>query len=520
MAYGYWKTGRSEDPAVFEVFFRKNPFQGSYTIFCGIDEVIKFLAHFRFTEDDIEYLQNRVPSLADCEPEFFDYLSTLDCSQVTVQSVEQGSVVFPRTPLLIVSGPLLVVQLVETTILNLVNFPSLVSTNASRMVIAARGQFSNVRIYGKVPKLLEFGLRRAQGPDGGFSASKYCMVGGFDAVANVQAGKLLNVPISGTHAHSFVMSYSSLADVATLQVKDKTAHGDKMVTLLDLVLKYRKDSEWTDTNDGELAAFVAYGVSFPSSFLCLVDTYNTLKSGICNFILVSLALMDCGYEPRGIRLDSGDLAALSMQCRQIFQEAADKYDRDSFTKMNIVASDGINEKILHDLNKAGHGINLFGIGTNLVTCQAQPALGCVFKLVELNGKPRIKLSNNIEKVLIPGRKKLFRLFGNDGFPILDLLVEVNEKNPLAGKQIECFDPFSKEKKICIPSRVEDRLSTVWDKNGAFPIPDLMEARERCNAEVQKLNPDMLRIEDPLKYDVFVSKKLYNNFQELWASTRI
>ena len=204
MAYAYWKTNRQNEHAVFELFFRKNPFGGTYTIFCGIDEVVKFVSHFRFTSDEIEYLKT-VPSLSQCEPEFFDYLSKVDCSQVTVESVAQGSVVFPRTPLLIVTGPLLITQLLETTLLNLVNFPSLVATNASRMVTAARGQFSDKLINGKTPTCVEFGLRRAQGPDGGYTASKYCMIGGFDAVANVQAGKLLGVPIAGTHAHSFVM---------------------------------------------------------------------------------------------------------------------------------------------------------------------------------------------------------------------------------------------------------------------------------------------------------------------------
>ena len=517
MAYGYWKTNRQNEHAVFELFFRSNPFKGSYTVFCGIDEVLKFVTHYRFKRDDIEYLKN-VPVLSQCEPEFFEYLLKLDCSQVTIQSVAQGSIVFPRTPLLIVSGPLLVTQLLETTLLNLVNYPSLVATNASRMVTAARGQFSEKIIHGKIPQCVEFGLRRAQGPDGGFTASKYCMVGGFDAVANVQAGKILGLPIGGTHAHSFVMSFSSLEEVSELQVKNVnvTSDQDEMVNLLEIVLKYREESGWTNTNDGELAAFIAYGIAFPSSFLCLVDTYNTLKSGVKNFILVALALTDCGYVPKGIRLDSGDLAFLSIKCHEMFKEAAEKYNQQCFTQMDVVASDGINEKMMYDFNESGHGITVFGIGTNLVTCQAQPALGCAFKLVELDGKPRIKLSNNIAKVLIPGRKRAFRLFGKDGAPALDLLVEVNDEIPKAGEEVKCFSPFSKnDTKIYVPSRVEETLQTVWDESGASDSPSLVESRERCINEIKSLNPAMLRIKDPLKYDVFVSERLHKDLHILW-----
>lgn len=522
MAYGYWKTKRHNEHAVFELFFRKNPFQGSYTVFCGIDEVLKYVQHFRFTSDDIEYLKT-VPALSHCDPGFFDYLSNVDCSEVTIDAAAQGSIVFPRTPLITVSGPLLVTQLLETNMLNLVNYPSLVATNASRMVIAARGQHSDIKVRGKTPKCVEFGLRRAQGPDGGFSASKYCMVGGFDAVANVQAGKVLGIPIGGTHAHSFVMSFSSLEEVKDLEVKKEgssTGSGG-MVNLLEMVLKYRQETGWTETNDGELAAFIAYGIAFPSSFLCLVDTYNTLNSGLKNFILVALALADCGYAPQGIRLDSGDLAILSLKCHELLDETAAKFDKPIFSDLDIVASDGINEKIMYDLKESGHGISVFGIGTNLVTCQAQPALGCVFKLVELDGKPRIKLSNTIEKVLIPGRKRVFRMFDENEVPQLDLLIEVDDEIPQAGKKVNCYSPFSKsDVKTIVPHRVEETLQTVWDKNGVVDaLPSLMNSRERCANEIKALNPAMLQAKNPLQYDVFVSEKLRNDLHLLWESSK-
>jgi len=526
MAYGYWKTNRHNEHAVFELFFRENPFKGSYTIFCGIDEVLKYVNHFKFSPDDIEYLKS-IPALADCEEEFFAYLSNLDCKQVQIQSVAQGSIVFPRVPLLIVSGPILIAQLLETTLLNLVNFPSLIATNASRMVIAARGQYSQVKIQGKVPKCAEFGLRRAQGPDGGFSASKYCMVGGFDSTANVLAGKLLGLPVGGTQAHSFVMSFSSLEEVKGLRVKKNKMDTDvdddhvEAVNLLEMVLKYRKDKGWTNTNDGELAAFIAYGVAFPSTFLCLVDTYDTLKSGVKNFILVALALIDCGYTPRGVRLDSGDLASLSLKCHEMFHKAAKEYNHICLTQMDVIASDGINEKSLRDLNEKGHGITVFGIGTNLVTCQAQPALGCVFKLVELNGKARIKLSADLVKVLLPGRKRAFRLFDKEGMPQLDLLVEVNDDIPKAGEEVKCLLPFSEDGggKTYVPARVEELLQTVWDEKGASEIPNLMESRDTCVNGIKTLNPDMVRSKDPLAYEIYVSDKLYKDLHSLWEASK-
>jgi nicotinate phosphoribosyltransferase len=480
MAYGYWKSNRHNERAVFELFFRKNPFKGAFTIFCGLDEVVKFLANFKFSKSDIEYLKS-TPSLGRCDPEFFDdYLAELDCSEVTVKSLPHGSVAFPRVPLLIVSGPLGITQLLETTLLNLINFPSLIATNAARMVIAARGQNEDRMIRGKIPKCVEFGLRRAQGPDGGMSASKYSYVGGFDGTANVLAGKLCDLPIAGTHAHSFVQSYSSLDEVEGITVKKKGS--EEEIELLPIVLKYRKQfgGDWLRTNDGELAAFIGYGCCFPHAFLCLVDTYDTIESGVKNFVIAALALYECGYNPIGIRLDSGDLAGLSMECDQVFEEVANKFQLPFFRNLEIVASNNINEKTLEEFNVRGHGITMFGIGTNLVTCQSQPALGCVYKLVEINGKPKIKLSNEIAKVLIPGQKDAYRLYGEKTYPVLDVMIESEvDEVPTAGVAGLYRHPFSKEESISItPSRVEKLHTTFWDRNRGLttPIPSLKETR--------------------------------------------
>jgi nicotinate phosphoribosyltransferase len=301
----------------------------------------------------------------------------------------------------------------------------------------------------------------------GFSASKYSLIAGFDATSNVQAGKLLGVPIVGTHAHAYVQAHIDLNDAKDVSLAP--AKGGEPQLLLPIVLKYRKElgPNWANTNNGELAAFLNYAAAFPDACLCLVDTYDTLQSGVRNFILVSLALDDLGYTPKGIRLDSGDLSYLSLESARMFREAAGKFDRPFFRKLSIAASNDINEEVLTALNKQGHAINLFGIGTNLVTCQQQPALGGVYKLVEINGTPRMKVSQTIEKVLIPGRKKSYRLYGVQGWPLLDIMICEGEEPPKAGERILCRHPFDEKKRAAvIPKRVAQLHDLVFDgKNG-------------------------------------------------------
>jgi len=512
MAYSYWKAKRCDEEAVFELFFRKNPFGGEYTVFSGLDEVLKFLAHYRFTPEDIAYLRS-TPSLQHCEPAFFDdYLANIDCSQLTVRSMKQGSIAFPRMPLLIVSGPLGIAQLVETTLLNLVNFPSLLTTNAARMVAAAQAKSVN----GQVPICVEFGLRRAQGPDGGFTASKYSFVGGFKGTSNVAAGKLLNVPISGTHAHSFVMSFTSLDEVKGATLNEKG--GGSSVELLSLVLQYRQSLGLQNTNDSELAAFISYAVSYPDGFLCLVDTYDTIESGLMNFILVALALDEIGYKPLGIRLDSGDLGSLSLSCDKIFKEYAIKTGRIFFNSLKVVASNDINEKSLHTLNERGHAIAIFGIGTNLVTCQAQPALGCVYKMVQLNDTPRIKLSNDLVKILIPGCKKAFRLYGENGLALGDLMVEISEDEPKVGCSIKCCNPYKKEDWVDVtPTRVESLHTVVWNKNEGIvgEIPSLDASKKVLEDEQKLFHPSVTALSNAQEYKVSVSQKLSDELHRMW-----
>lgn len=560
MVYAHWKNNRHNDPAVFELFFRKNPFGGEYTIFAGLDEVLKFLYHYRFTEDDVSYLQNEVPALAGCDPAFFTWMLQIDTSELTVRSLKDGTIAFPRIPLVTVEGPLAIAQLIETTLLTLVNYPSLIATNAARMVIAAsvpeettkdglrRSIATSARPSAVIENLLqnkpaqcfmkpicvEFGLRRAQGPDGGFSASKYSAMGGFSATSNVQAGKYCSLSISGTHAHAFVQAYSNLTEVQDLTVPNKkksststAVETGEEIKLLPLVLKHReirseKDHAYSTTNDGELAAFIAYAAAFPASFLCLIDTYDTITSGLLNFVLVALALFDVGYVAKGVRLDSGDLAYLSMECALKFHELSEEDNEyEFFSHLSIVASNDINEDVLHALSKQEHAITIFGIGTNLVTCQAQPALGCVYKLVEISGKPRMKLSQEISKVLIPSKKQVYRLFGKDGRPLLDLLLSQNEPPPVPGQRIMCLHPFVARKRAAVTASKVQRLDTIVFQNGKQIIQganrSLQEAKENVALELSLIRPDILRFMNPTPYKVSVSETLFNLLHDLWQS---
>ncbi|VDK71442.1 unnamed protein product, partial [Anisakis simplex] len=268
-------------------FFRKNPFHGEYTIFAGLEDCLRFIQNFRFSKSDLDFMRRTMPDSV--EPAFFDYLATVDCSDVKFYAIKEGSVVFPKVPLITVEGPLAICQLLETTFLNLVNFASLVATNASR--------FRNVA--GNRVQLLEFGLRRAQGPNGGLTASKYCYVGGFDATSNMLAGKLFGIPIKGTQAHSFICSFSTVSD-----------------------LKCKWGVSRSEVSVGELCAFVAYAIAFPTTFIALIDTYDVLKSGVINFCAVTLALHDAGYRSVGCRIDSGDLSYLSKEVRNTFRKVA------------------------------------------------------------------------------------------------------------------------------------------------------------------------------------------------------
>jgi nicotinate phosphoribosyltransferase len=534
MAYAYWKSGKTKDYSVFDLFFRKNPFQGEFTIFAGLEECLKFLEKFHYSVSDIEYLKQTLPS--NIEEEFYEFLSSVSAKDVTLYAIAEGSVAFPRVPLMRVEGPLIIVQLLETTLLTLVNYASLMATNAARYRMAA----GNMQLF-------EFGLRRAQGPDGGLSASKYSYIGGFDGTSNVLAGKLFNIPVKGTHAHAYITSFNGFTDLRNKILEPKT--GGEPRDLLELALSWRTKLipifkvMASEASDGELAALISFAIAFPDGFMALVDTYdvkryscrmthatsvwsvtlpntqshNEYRSGLLNFCSVALALNDLGYRAVGIRLDSGDLAYLSNVARQFFSEISQQFNIPWFVELMIMASNDINEETILSLNEQGHKINCFGIGTHLVTCQRQPALGCVYKLVELNEQPRIKLSQDVAKVTMPGRKDAYRLFSESGHALVDLLQRSTEPPPEINEKVLCRHPFIESKRAyVIPSRVEKLLTVYW-KDGAMcqELPNLQEIKERVQASLKTLRSDIKRNLNPTPFKVAVSDCLYTFLHDLW-----
>jgi nicotinate phosphoribosyltransferase len=556
MAYGYWKTGKERDKAVFDLFFRKNPFGGEFTVFAGLEEVIRSLHAFTFTDTDIAFLRDgtvkRKPELergfetglkngfirekdggyeefgfdrrgvgawqpvrpptgdlsipgpmADCDPAFFDWLRGIDCTELKVYAMPEGTIAFPRIPLIRVEGPLCIAQMQETTFLNLVNFPSLLATNAARFRLAA----------GTDKGLIEFGLRRAQGPDGGISASRYAYIGGFNGTSNVEAGQLFGLPTKGTMAHSYVASFSGLDDISDPTIKSPDGRERNFV---EMVLSYRSRLGYEQTHEGELAAFISYALAFKDGFLALVDTYDTMKSGLPNFICVALALIAVGYKPVGIRLDSGDLAYFSKETRKVFHKVGKQFSIDAFGALTIMASNDINESILLSLTQQGHEINVFGIGTHLVTCQAQPALGCVYKLVALNGHPRIKLSDEVEKMTIPARKEAYRLIGANRQPVLDLMVEAGTLPPKAGERILCRHPLNEAKRAyVVPKSVVPLHRCVWDGWQTYAFPSLDTIRQYVIDQISEMRPDHMRAINPTPYKVSVSEDLFRSIHEIW-----
>merc|ERR1711892_960987 len=305
MAYAYWKSGKINDVATLDLFFRKNPFKGEFTIFAGLSDCLKFLENFHYSETDISYLRTVLPESV--EDEFFQFLQQLSPKDVTVCALSEGSVCFPRIPLMRITGPLIVVQLLETTFLTLVNYSSLITTNAARFRIAA----------GKNISLLEFGLRRAQGPDGGLSASRYAYIGGFDGTSNVLAGKLFSIPVKGTHAHAFVTSFTGVEEVKHRDLErnsESLPNGDIHTENGEGKSKdfVSRCEDWrnqlgedlnilaSEAHDGEFAAFISYAIAFPKTFTALIDTYDVARSGVLNFCAVALSLHSLGYLPLGV----------------------------------------------------------------------------------------------------------------------------------------------------------------------------------------------------------------------------
>ena len=443
MANGYLLKGLANKPAVFDLFFRRAPFKGVYAICYGLDKAIKDICEMRFMEDSIEYLQ----TFGIFSDEFFDYLVKWKC-ELTIRSVDDGRVIFPYEPVMEVEGPLIQCQLIETYLLNCFNFPTLCATKANRMWLAS----------GKQP-ILEFGLRRSQGPNGGLTASEAAMVGGCSGTSNVLAGKNHGMPVSGTQAHSWVMAFES-----------------------------------------ELDSFRAYAEVYPDDCILLIDTYDIIE-GCKNAITVGKELKAKGKELRGVRIDSGDITYFSKEVRKLLDKAG-------LTETKIVASNDMDEYLVTEIKTHGGLVDLWGIGTKLATCYDNPALGGVFKLVSMDGKARIKVSSDVGKTTIPFKKQVYRIYDEDDIMTGDVMDLVEKKSLEEGVVYDPLNPL-RYYKVSNPKMVESLLVLkVKDGKVKYKLGDWRVARETMERDIKLLSDDSKRLLNPKEYKVSISKTLH------------
>lgn len=461
MAYAYWKSGKGDQEAVFNLFFRKNPFEGGFSLAAGLDYVIDFCRNFKFDAEDLRYLQEmkRKDGAPVFESAFLEYLQNMKFT-CDIDAVEEGTVVFPNMPLIRVKGPLIQCQLLETPLLNIINFQTLIATKAARINVAAQGA-----------PVLEFGLRRAQGIDGALAASRASYIGGCTSTSNVMAGKLFGIPVSGTHAHSWIMSFET-----------------------------------------ELEAFEAYAEAFPDQCVFLVDTYDTLH-GVKNAIKVGEILRSKGKEMVGIRIDSGDLAYYSVQARQLLDEAG-------FPNAKIVASNDLDEHIISSLKTQDAAIDVWGVGTKLVTAFDQPALGAVYKLSAIKTidgawEPKVKVSQQSMKINIPGVHNVKRYFSN-GKAVADMIYL--EKQEIDSKGVVIIDPNDPtRRKRLMPAfyKEEDLLKPIFKKGElVYQSPTLHAIREKATHQLEAFDKTHKRLINPHTYPVGLEENLHHLRMEL------
>ena len=455
MMQGYFKTQNTET-VVFDAFYRSNPCQGGYAIAAGLEQVIDYIKNLHFFPEDIAYLG----SLGIFEQDFLDYLKDFHFSG-DIYAIPEGTVVFPREPLVKVIAPIMEAQLVETAILNIINHQSLIATKSARVVLAARGD-----------GIMEFGLRRAQGPDAGTYGARAAMIGGCIGTSNVLAGQLFDVPVKGTHAHSWIMSFPD-----------------------------------------EYTAFKAYADLYPNACCLLVDTYDTLKFGVPNAIRVFQEMRDSGIALKnyGIRLDSGDLAYMSKQARKMLDEAG-------FPDAFISASSDLDEYLIDSLKTQGAKITSWGVGTNLITSKDCPAFGGVYKLAavldENTGEfiPKIKLSENTEKITNPGNKTVYRIYDKKTGKIRADLISLVGETFSESEDMIIFDPQETWKKTKIHKNtftIRELLVPVFQKGvGVYESPSVMEIRSICQKELDTLWDETKRLANPHEVYVDLSDKLY------------
>lgn len=454
MMQGYFLQQKKQPIAVFDLFFRKNPFDSAFSIAAGLDLAIDYILNLHFNEEDMEYLRG----LHMFDERFLNYLETFRFSG-DIKAVLEGSIILPNEPIVQVKAPICEAQLIETALLNIINHQSLIATKAARVKWAAGED-----------EVLEFGLRRAQGPDAGIYGARACVIGGCSSTSNVLAGKKFNIPVKGTHAHSWIMTFPS-----------------------------------------ELEAFRIYAGMYPDSCILLVDTYNTLKSGVPNAIKVFQELKDAGQIPKfyGIRLDSGDLSYLSKKARKMLDEAG-------FEDAIISASSDLDEYLISDLKSQGAKISLWGVGTNLITAKENPSFGGVYKLsaIEKEGEfvPKIKLSDNIEKVTNPAIKKILRVYDKETCKFKADLIALEEEVYDTGEPLELFDPAATWKRMKLDGgsyELREMLVPIFEKGElVYSRPDVFAIKEYCEREKETLWEESKRLVFPQKLYVDLSLPLF------------
>ncbi len=452
MMNGYLKQGRKEEIAVFDLFFRQNGMI-TYSLACGLEQAIDYVINLKFGEEEIAYLSK----LNLFSNDFLDYLKNFKFTG-DIYAVPEGTVVFPGEPILTVKAPVMQAQLIETALLNIINFQTLIATKSAKICYAAKGD-----------AILEFGLRRAQAPDAGIYGARAAVIGGCNSTSNVLAGKMFDIPVSGTHAHSWVMNF--------------------------------KD---------ELTAFKAYADTYPDNTLLLVDTYDTLNQGVPNAIEIFKYLEANGHKPVGIRLDSGDLAYLSKKARKMMDDAG-------FTNTKICASGDLDEYSINSLKNQGAKIDIWGVGTRLITSADMPALGGVYKLsavVEENGKvtPKIKVSENTEKITNPGFKNIYRVYDKStGRAEADCIFLREEADIDQTKPLVLTHPTERWKKTTYSDYTVRKLHVDVIKDGklVYNFPSLKEVKAYAQAELESFWDEYKRLDKPHVYKVDLSDQLYD-----------
>jgi nicotinate phosphoribosyltransferase len=457
MANGYLDNNVGDNIAYFDMFFRRVPDDGGYCIMAGVQQLIEYMSNLKFTKDDIEYLRNKEVF----SDKFLNYLNNFKFT-CDVWAVPEGNPVFPNEPLVTVKGPVIQAQFVETMILLTVNHQTLIATKANRICRAAEGK-----------PVMEFGSRRAQGYDGAIYGARASIIGGCSSSACTIAEEMFGVPAAGTMAHSWVQLFSS-----------------------------------------EHESFKAWAKTYPDNCTLLIDTYNVLKSGLPNAIKVfDEVLKPQGFRPKGIRIDSGDITYLTKKCREALDEAG-------YTDCKIVISNSLDEFIIRDVLSQGAKVDAFGVGERLITAKSEPVFGGVYKLVAVENNdviiPKIKISENEEKITNPGFKKVYRIFDkNSNLAIADLIT-LNSEVIEEGKPLEIFNPIYTWKRKKIKNYYVKELQVKIIENGeiVYKSPTVMNMKEFAKQETEKLWPEVLRFENPHTYYVDLSTKLWKLKQSL------